>query len=247
MSNALAVATVASLIADPARSRMLAALMGGMALTATELAREAGIAPPTASGHLGKLLDGGLLTAVRQGRHRYYRLSGPDVAGMLESLMEAAARQGPTHRLGPREEALRTARVCYDHLAGEAGVRLSDALVASGRLAWSDQAFSLTPSGRAFAVSFGVDMERLEKSSRPVCRACLDWSMRRPHLGGGLGAALFGRMEAKGWIRRTPGSRAVQVTPVGEAGLRDLARGARTRSPFRSDRTAAVQSGPKGF
>jgi DNA-binding transcriptional ArsR family regulator len=219
MSNALSVAIVARLIGDPARSNMLIALMGGMALTAAELAREAGVSAPTASEHLAKLADGGLVLAVQQGRHRYFRLSGADVAGLLESLMEAAGRVGPAHRIGPREKALREARICYDHLAGAAGVRLSDSLVAAGHLAWSDQAFRLTGRGRAFFCDFGIDLDVLERQRRPLCRACLDWSMRQPHLGGALGAALFRRMQEKGWLRRTAGSRAVKVTPAGEAGI----------------------------
>jgi DNA-binding transcriptional ArsR family regulator len=222
MSNALAVATVASLIGDPARSNMLTALMGGMALTASELAREAGVAAPTASGHLAKLADSGLVLAVQQGRHRYYRLGGPEVAELLEGLMEVATRQGPSHRVGPRERALRAARICYDHLAGEAGVRLSDGLVAAGRLDWSDQQFRLTASGRDFARDFGIDLDALERQRRPVCRACLDWSMRRPHLGGALGAALCRRMQEKAWLRRVEGSRAVQVTAAGEIGLQAI-------------------------
>ncbi|MGL4242212.1 MAG: ArsR/SmtB family transcription factor [Beijerinckiaceae bacterium] len=225
MSNALSVATVARLIGDPARANMLTALMGGMALTASELAREAGVSAPTASGHLARLAEGGLGLAVQQGRHRYYRLAGPEVADLLEGLMEVATRHGPTHRIGPREQALRLARVCYDHLAGEVGIRLSDGLVAAGYLEWSDHAFRLTEAGRAFIRDFGIDLEALERQRRPVCRACLDWSMRRPHLGGALGAALFRRMQELGWLRRSEGSRAVRITHPGEIGLRAIWRG----------------------
>jgi DNA-binding transcriptional ArsR family regulator len=222
MSNASSLATVARLIGDPSRASMLTALMGGMALTASELAREAGVAAPTASGHLAKLAEGGLLVAVQQGRRRYYRLAGAEVADLIEKLMEMAVRPGPVHRIGPRDARLRTARVCYDHLAGEAGVRLSEGLVAAGRLDWRDHAFRLTETGRRFAVEFGIDIAALERDRRPLCRACLDWSMRKPHLGGGLGAALLRRMEEKGWLRRTAGTRAVIVTPAGVRGLASL-------------------------
>ncbi len=231
MSNALSIATVASLIGDPARANMLAALMGGMALTATELAREAGVTASTASGHLARLLGGGLVLDVRQGRHRYFRLAGPEVAEVLESLMEVAARGDVRRRIGPKEAALRHARVCYDHLAGAAGVGLADGLLAAGHLAFEDQAFRATPSGRVFLCAFGVDMAALERQRRPLCRACLDWSERRPHLGGALGAALLARLIETGWMRRTAGSRVVQVTPAGQLGMARLWPAAARRQP----------------
>lgn len=215
------IANVASLIGDPARANMLCALMGGQALTATELAREAGVTAQTASGHLAKLCDGGLVLASRQGRHRYFRLAAPEIADLMESLMGLAVRRGPAlARPGPRDVALRRARVCYDHLAGEEGLRLADGLVASGWLKAADGSFSLTPIGRDSLSRFGIDIAALEAGRRPVCRACLDWSERRPHLGGALGAALLQRFLADGWMRRSEGSRALLVTPKGQAGLR---------------------------
>jgi DNA-binding transcriptional ArsR family regulator len=222
MSNALSIATAARLIGDPARANMLTALMGGMALTASELAREAGVTAPTASEHLARLVDGGLALCVRQGRHRYFRLAGPDVAEVLETLMQMAVRGAPQSRIGPREAALRHARICYDHLAGWHGVRLCDGLVAAGHLSLQDQAFQVTDDGRSFFCDFGIDMDALEGRRRPVCRACLDWSERKPHLGGGLGAALLARMLEVGWMRRTPRSRAIQLTAPGIAGLQAL-------------------------
>ncbi len=221
MRTGPAIATIASLIGDPARASMLSALMGGHELTATELAREGGVTAPTASGHLGRLLDGGLVLATQRGRHRYYRLASPAIADLLETLMSIAVRPGPTRtRPGPRDADLRRARVCYDHLAGEEGLRLADAMVASGWLASPDQSFALTPDGRSALLARGIDMAALEAARRPLCRACLDWSERRPHLGGALGAALLGRFIAEGWLRRSEGSRALAVTPRGEASLR---------------------------
>jgi DNA-binding transcriptional ArsR family regulator len=222
------IAQVASLIGDPARANILAALMSGKALTASELAREAGVTAQTTSGHLAKLMDGGLILGVQQGRHRYYRLAGSEIADLLESLMGVAVRAGRQVRIGPRQEAMRAARVCYDHLAGAAGVQLIDALLARGWLAEAGGTIILSSAGAAWLASFGIDMAALKRQRRPLCRACLDWSERRTHLGGALGAALFVAMEDKGWIRRTPGSRAVQVTPLGALEMRRLAVGDRT-------------------
>lgn len=212
------IAHIAALIGDPARANMLAALMGGRALTATELAAEAGITAQTASAHLAKLVEGGLLLQRKQGRHRYHALASDEVGAVLEGLMGLAARQGRLRtRAGPRDPALRRARVCYDHLAGEMGVAMFDSLRAGGLLAGDEENVILTEAGRAFAAGFGVDMEALEAARRPVCRACLDWSMRRTHLAGGLGAALLTRIYDLGWARRVEGGRAVVFTPAGEA------------------------------
>jgi DNA-binding transcriptional ArsR family regulator len=223
MSHGPPIAIVANLIGDPARANMLTALMSGKALTASELAREAGVTAQTASGHLAKLQDGGLVLCTQQGRHRYFRLSAPEIADLLESLMGiAVTRSLAKTRTGPRDGALRRARVCYDHLAGEEGIRLVDGLVASGWLSAKDGGFAVTVPGRRYLCDFGLDMDALEKQKRPLCRACLDWSERRPHLGGGLGAALFRRFQEQGWMRRLEGSRVVQVTPKGQLGLRGM-------------------------
>jgi DNA-binding transcriptional ArsR family regulator len=217
------IAQVASLIGDPARANILGALMSGKALTASELAREAGVTAQTTSGHLAKLMDGGLILGVQQGRHRYYRLAGSEIADLLESLMGVAVRAGRPVRTGPRQEALRAARVCYDHLAGAAGVRLIDAMLARGWLAEAGGSIIVSTAGEAWLASFGIDMAELKRQRRPLCRACLDWSERRTHLGGALGAALLTAMETRGWLRRIPGSCAVKVTPLGELELRRLA------------------------
>jgi len=218
MKEGPGIAPVAALAGDPARSNMLAALLGGRALTASELAHEAGVTAQTASSHLFKLESGGLIVAVKQGRHRYFRLSGADVAGMLEAMAIVAARAGHTRtRSGPAEPALRRARVCYDHLAGEMGVAMFDSLHARGLIAGRDAALRLTRPGAAFMADFGIALDDLRESRRPLVKPCLDWSMRRHHLAGGLGAALLQRMAALKWLRRAKEGRAVLFTPAGEA------------------------------
>ena len=214
------VAPIASLLGDPARANMLLALMDGGALTAGELARHAGVSAQTASSHLAKLEAGGLVSVRRQGRHRYFGLSAPDVAGVIESLLGLATRIGHARtRPGPRDPALREARVCYDHLAGELGVAMLDGLVASGRMRDRDGDLMLTEAGEGFVGEFGIDLPGLRSTRRPLCRTCLDWSERRSHLAGALGAALLARIEALGWATRLKGSRAVVFTPRGRANL----------------------------
>lgn len=209
------IAHIAALIGDPARANMLAALMSGKALTARELAEEAGVAASTASGHLGKLREGGLVLEARQGRHRYVTLSSPEVAEVLEALMGLAAQAGHTRtRTGPRDPALRESRICYDHLAGERGVALLDALLRQG-LVRGDEDLELTEAGATFFQAFGVDVAGLAGRRRPLCRACLDWSQRRMHLGGALGAALWQEIARKGWAARVPDSRLIRFTPQG--------------------------------
>ncbi|MEM7525060.1 MAG: winged helix-turn-helix domain-containing protein [Pseudomonadota bacterium] len=210
------IAALAGLIGDPARANMLAALMSGAALTATELASEAGVTPQTASAHLKRLEEGGLLIVRKQGRHRYFAIADDDVGGVLEGLMNLAARQGRMRvRTGPRDPALRRARVCYDHLAGEAGVAMYEGLRAAGSIEESGEAVALTTAGRAFLDDFGVDVAVLDNSRRPLCRSCLDWSMRRTHLAGSVGAALLSRVYDLGWAKRAPDSRAVAFTAAG--------------------------------
>ncbi|MCR4266387.1 helix-turn-helix transcriptional regulator [Nitratireductor sp. ZSWI3] len=209
-------AQIASLVGDPARANMLAALMGGAALTASELALEAGVTLPTASAHLSKLTGGGLLRMARQGRHRYYALADHQVAGMLESIMGVAATLGPKKVLpGPRDNAMREARICYDHLAGEMGVAMFDAFAARGLLAVNGSEIALTESGCGFFEDFGLDLAAMRGKRRPICRACLDWSVRRSHLAGSLGAALLDRFVALNWVRREKDSRIIRFTPPG--------------------------------
>lgn len=215
-----AVAEVAHLMGDPARAHMLCALMGGMALTAGELAGEGGITAQTASGHLARMVEARLLVVERQGRHRYFRLAGPDVAEAVQALMALAAAGPRRHRPpGPRDAAVRHARTCYDHMAGRVAVALADALAARGFIQMGEGAALLTPAGRDFFCAFGLDPDVPAAARRPLCRTCLDWSERRPHLAGRLGAALLDRLLALGWVARVPGSRALRVSRAGEAGF----------------------------
>ena len=211
------IARVGSLIGDPARSSMLACLMEGQALTASELAAEAGVTAQTASSHLSRLEDGGLISRRKQGRHHYFALANNDVAALLEAMMGLAARSGHHRtRTGPADPALRLARVCYDHLAGEKGVQLLDSLIARQLLAEDGDYISLTEEGRNFVEALDIDPAALAGARRPLCRTCLDWSERRSHLAGALGAALLNRFYEQGWARRETGSRVVTFTPAGE-------------------------------
>lgn len=216
-------AQVASLVGDPGRANMLAALMDGRAHTASELAGIAGLAGSTASEHLAKLSHGRLVEVAVQGRHRYFRLASPHVAQLLESLMiVAGGLQVPQPRATPRvAPAMRFARSCYDHLAGELGVAITDALVSRKVVAMSSEGAAVTPEGYTVLSWLGIDLRAEDGSQRPVCRACLDWTERRPHLAGRLGAALFDRSLAVGWVKRQPGTRALLVNA--NAG-RELAR-----------------------
>lgn len=217
------IAAVAALLGDPARANMLTALLAGPALTAGELARHAGVTPQTASSHLAKLTEGGLLKTQKQGRHSYYALAGADVAQVLEGLMGLASRAGRQRiRTGPREPALREARVCYDHLAGDLGVAMLEAMIADGRIAETGEDLTLTAAGAAFAEELGVEPAALKPGRRPICKACLDWSVRRRHLAGGLGAGLLDRFYALGWARREPDSRVVTFTANGRRAFNEV-------------------------
>ena len=212
---------IAALIGDHARSEVLTALMSGMALTATELAGVAGVTKQTISGHLAKLVDAGLLAVEAQGRHRYFRLADDDVGELLESLMSVAFRTGAVRlRSSPREPALRKARVCYDHLAGELGVYMYDQLAKAGTFTVGAAGVELTPHGRDTIHALGLDLTDLASGRRGLCRTCLDWSERRHHLAGSLGSALLLRFEQLGWTRRAKGSRVVLFSDAGEQALR---------------------------
>jgi DNA-binding transcriptional ArsR family regulator len=214
------IAMVAALVGDPARANMLTALMTGRALTASELAHEAGVTPQTASSHLAKLEAGGLIEQEKQGRHRYFRLTDPDVAGVLEGLEGLAARAGHLRvRTGPKDPALRRARVCYDHLAGDLGVQMLDSMKKQRLLRQRKHDIELTGEGERFLAStLQISMESLAHPRRPLCKACLDWSERRHHLAGTLGAALLTRFTELKWAARdaTTGSRVVNFTRTGE-------------------------------
>jgi len=211
-------AEVAALLGDPGRAGMIGALMDGTARPAGELARIAGVTPPTASGHLAKLVAGGLLRVEPRGRQRRYRLAGPGVAHAVESL----ARLLPPRASRENGEAmppLQRARLCYDHLAGRLGVELSDALVERCVLRLDGEAFAMLPRGRSWLERFGISLGPLEAGRRPLLRACLDWTERREHLGGALGAALASLFLERDWLRRERGTRALLVTREGRGEL----------------------------
>ncbi|MHC5655788.1 ArsR/SmtB family transcription factor [Stappia sp. ICDLI1TA098] len=220
------IARIAALVADPARSSMLLALMDGRALTATELAGVGGITKQTASGHLAKLVEGEVLCVEAQGRHRYFRLAGPHVASLLEALMVFSSDAVPPLRTGPKDPALRKARVCYDHLAGEMGVLIFDRAQEGGWLSGdlTRPDLSVRDDGWARLAEIGVTPDDLSRSNRPVCRACLDWSQRRHHLAGQIGKAMLDRLLALSWARRLPSSRVVSFSPEGERRFRDWLR-----------------------
>jgi DNA-binding transcriptional ArsR family regulator len=223
MATTTAFAEIAMLAGDPARAAMLQALMDGRALTATELSLAAGVTPQTASGHLARMAQAGLLAVEKQGRHRYHRLADPSVARMIESIMQVASSQLTQRKAvatGPRELALRTARTCYDHLAGRLGVALADALVTAGHAELGSDAGAITPSGVAFLRDLGIDLNPSRGRRRVLCRPCLDWSERRPHLAGLVGAALCAHCRDAGWVRRVEGSRAMAITPKGQLAFR---------------------------
>lgn len=217
----LDMAEIGALIGDPARANMLAALADGRALTASELSYIARVTPQTTSGHLAKLAAANLLACARQGRHRYYRLASPLVAQMLESIMTVAALHLPPRRPLPSriDAAMRTARTCYDHLAGRLGVGLADALRARGQIVLGEDGGEVTAGGVRFLAEFGVVLPAASGSRRPFCRPCLDWSERRWHMAGAVGAALCRRSFELGWIERARGSRAVSITSAGRRGF----------------------------
>jgi DNA-binding transcriptional ArsR family regulator len=215
------IASVAGLLADPARVRMLDTLLAGRALSAGELARCAGVTPPTASAHLRRLLEGGLLSVQAQGRHRYYRLAGPAVAEAMEALSLIAPPQ-PVRSLrqSQRVEALRFARTCYDHLAGVVGVALADSLLRAGALRTvAGRDYDLTPEGERLLGGLGVNVAELRRQRRAFARRCLDWTERTPHLSGALGAALLERLLGLGWLARGRVPRGLVLTEAGRDGL----------------------------
>ena len=214
---------VAALVGDTARATMLAALMDGQALTAGELAYLARISPSTASGHLGKLAAARLVAVTAKRRFRYYRLASPRIAQMLESIKAVAAIDVPP-RYAPRsaqDDALRFARTCYDHLAGRLGVAIADALIARGHLVLADDGGEVTAAGESFLASFGAALGAKTRGRRIYCRPCLDWSERRYHVAGRVGAEICRRCQELGWIRRVRDSRALRLTEAGRTGLRD--------------------------
>ncbi len=222
MSSSLSLAEIAALVGNPARANVLTALLDGRALTATELAFAAHVSPQTTSGHLAQLTQARLLVLHKQGRYSYYRLASPPIGRMLEGIMAVAADDAPR---GPRwrgDEALRTARTCCDHLAGRLGVALADALVTRRRIVLAEDGGQVTARGARFLAEFGIDVATIEQRRRAFCRPCLDWSERRPHLAGSVGAAIAARCFELGWIKRVRASRAVVVAPAGQRGFAEV-------------------------
>jgi DNA-binding transcriptional ArsR family regulator len=212
------VALVARMIGEPARAAMLSALLGGQALPAGELARRARVAPATASAHLARLIDSGLIVGRRSGRHHYFALASGDVAAVMEALARVVSPQLSDASATPATRALRYARTCYDHLAGKLGVLLADSLLNRGIIAGADSC-QLTALGEDWLVSLGIDVQKLRGARRAFVRPCLDWSERRDHVAGAVGAAITTALLDRRWLVRIDGSRAVRLTLRGREGL----------------------------
>jgi len=211
------IAKIGALLGDNTRARMLSTLMHGKALTASELAREAGITAQTATSHLAKLETGGLLTLRKQGRHKYFALASDDVAALIETLMGLTASDEPMRTLtGPRDVEMRMSRVCYNHLAGTRGIQLHDSLLGNQYLLIENGTMILSSQGEKFMRNFGIDLEVLKSSRSILCRSCLDWSERRSHLAGSLGRALLSRFEKLRWLKRDENSRILRFNRKGE-------------------------------
>jgi DNA-binding transcriptional ArsR family regulator len=220
MVSTAAVAEIGSLLGDPARVNMMIALIDGRAWTAGELADVGGVTPQTASSHLGKLVAAGLVRVDRQGRHRYHRLASAEIAQLLEQMHVAGAAlsRNRTSSPGPRDREMRELRACYDHLAGRIAVEIGDRLLNDG----STGLPGLTASGTALLEKLGLDLRAIGSGRRAFCRACIDWSERRPHIAGAVGAAILGQFKALGWVRTKPSSRTLILTATGERGLDQL-------------------------
>jgi len=215
------IAETAALVGDPARATMLSALVDGRQLTASELASAARVTPQTASAHLAKLTEAGVLSVVRSGRHRSFRLASPAVVEMIEGIVAVALQKRPRYRpLSDRARALSAARICYDHLAGRLSIDLTDAFVTRNYIVLGDDVAEITPAGTRFFTEFGSEVRTRRSTRRRFCRLCLDWTERRPHMAGAVGAAITTRFFDLGWMERTKENHAVVVTPVGQRGFR---------------------------
>lgn len=211
------ISKVAALMGDPTRSNMLLSLMDGMELTATELAATSNITKQTASSHLTRMVDGGLLSKEVQGRHHYFRLSNGDVAQAIEALLNVAeSGVGKRTRTGPKEPALRKSRICYDHLAGEMGVSMYVRMTKNGWIQTTNDSLLVTSSGWEALREIGICSDDLPKTLRPQCKTCLDWSMRRHHLAGQIGAEILKRFFDYGWAKRRSGTRIIDFSKRGE-------------------------------
>jgi DNA-binding transcriptional ArsR family regulator len=214
------IAEIAALVGEPARATMLSALLDGRALTASELAFAARVTPQTASMHLAKLTEAGLLSPIKDGRHRYFRLASPKIVEMLDGIVAVALENRPRFRpLSRQAQELSAARICYDHLAGRLSVDLADFLSTHEYIVPGDEAAEITEAGTRFLTEFGIDLAALGSTRRHFCRLCLDWTERRPHIAGAVGAALTKRCFDLGWTERMKYSRAVIVTASGKRGF----------------------------
>lgn len=220
MVSTAAVAEIGSLLGDPARVNMMIALLDGRAWTARELADTAGVSPQTASSHLGKLVAARLVDVRCQGRHHYHRLASSEVAALLEQMHLAGAAAGRAPTTGPRDQQMREIRSCYDHLAGRIAVELGNRIVDSA--ASTSGPPRLSPEGVSLLEKLGIDLAALRGSRRAMCRICIDWSERRPHVAGAVGAAILHRFKTLGWVKERPAGRSLIVTAVGERGLMDV-------------------------
>jgi DNA-binding transcriptional ArsR family regulator len=222
MTDGSSMVAAAMLIGDHTRARMLTALMGGRALTATELADAAGITKQTGSTHLRRLLDARFVAMEAHGRHRYFRIADEEVAQILEEFMSFTVRTGArAHATGPKDPALRKARVCYDHLAGELGVLLYASLLQRQAFDFNDATVALSAAGERLICELGIDARLIRSQKRASCRICMDWSERRHHLAGAVGAALLARVIELGWAVRDRSSRAIHFRPHGERSFRE--------------------------
>jgi DNA-binding transcriptional ArsR family regulator len=223
--NTNQIARIASLIGEPARAAMLLELMYGRALTANELAGAGHVSPPTASRHLAQMVEAGLMQVEQRGRHRYHRLASAEVAKTLEGLMQMAAGTAATPqrtvRPGPRDESMRMARMCYDHIAGRLGLAIAERLQADGAIEFDDEHGRVTPLGESVMRRWGVALESDRRKPIP-CRPCLDWSERKPHVAGRLGSIICNHCLDQGWLTRTAGARALTISVSGAVALRDL-------------------------
>lgn len=216
------IAEIAALVGDPARATMVSALLDGRALTASELASAARITPQTASTHLAKLTEAGLLSVLRTGRHRHFRLASAAVADMIDGIVAVALEKRPRYRpLSRQARALSAARICYDHLAGRLSVDLTDSFVAREYIMVDGEAAVITTAGTRFFTEFGVELPAPRSTRRHYCRLCLDWTERRPHIAGAVGAAMTRRYFDLGWMERVKESHAVTVTPLGRRGFKE--------------------------
>jgi DNA-binding transcriptional ArsR family regulator len=214
------IAEIAALVGDPARASMVSALVDGRALTASELASAARITPQTASTHLAKLTAAGVLSVVRIGRHRYFRVASPTVADMIDGIVAVALEKRPRYRpLSRQARALSAARMCYDHLAGRLSVDLTDSFVAREYIVLDDEVAEITTAGTRVLSEFGIKLPTSRSTGRRFCRLCLDWTERRPHIAGAMGVAITKRCFELGWIERMKRSHAVVVTPLGRRGF----------------------------